>query len=402
MRDFTGALMTKGTILYLHPHFTLPGGAGRHALETGRELAKRGWRIEIASIRHDSKLVSEFTDQITFHTLGGPLSNSLLYWPHLPLLLRSTLRLIDEIKPNIVFSQVFPANWWGYIAKALRPTQFAHIWMCQEPSAFIHSKRWISSLPLNIPGIAARLGNPILKKIDTTLAKHIDYAFANSEFSRSLAIAAYNYPRELLGICYPGVDTERFTLNAAQVKKQYKLITCARLTKFKNIDKIIRSLTELNDQRVTLTVIGRGEELDSLNNLTKQLKLSDRVRFLQTVSDQEMIHELQTSYALIHAAEEEPFGLTPVEAMACGTPVIAMRGGGPAETVLHHTTGYLCDRATPELIAQAINWLIQQEPNMPQLSAACVEQAKNFTWIKAADALARIFDETASRERRER
>jgi glycosyltransferase involved in cell wall biosynthesis len=382
------------TVLYLHPHFTLPGGAGRHALETGRELARRGWKVHIASIRNSPQIVSDFYNEITFHDLGGPLSSSIWYWPNLPILFNKTLKLIDDINPDIVFSQVFPANWWGFGAKLLRKESLRHIWMCQEPSAFIHSKKWISALPMNAAGIGARALNPILKAVDTHLARHTDFVFANSEFSKSLALAAYNYRGEKLGICYPGVDTVRFSPSPETQKTNFKFITCARLTKFKNIDKIIRALTSISDERVTLTVIGRGEEYDSLVSLTADLNLVKRVTFLQTVSDPEMIEQLRTSYGLIHAAEEEPFGLTPVEAMACGTPVIAMRGGGPAETVLHEETGYLCHGASPEAIASAMKWLIEREPDYPKMSTACVKRAERFTWKMAADSLEEVFTQT--------
>ncbi len=378
-------------ILYLHPHFTLPGGAGRHALETGRVLASRGWDVHIASIRNRENLIADSRLQIKFHSLGGPLSSSLWYWPHLPILAQRVLRCIDTLQPDIVFSQVFPANWWGFIARLLRGHKFQHVWMCQEPSAFIHSRRWIDSLPYSITGIAARLGNPLLKAIDVRLARHVDYVFANSHFSRQLAFDAYDYTPESVGICYPGVDVDRFTYCAKTPRLTYKFITCARLSKFKNIDRIIKALTHIADDRVTLTVIGRGEEYGHLVQLAQTLNLQQRVTFLQTVSDNQMIHELRSSYGLIHAAEEEPFGLTPVEAMACGTPVIAMQNGGPAETVVHKTTGYLCANSHEDTIAQAITWLIEQEPRTQMMSSACVQRAQLFTWESAATSLEDAF-----------
>jgi glycosyltransferase involved in cell wall biosynthesis len=125
--------------------------------------------------------------------------------------------------------------------------------------------------------------------------------------------------------------------------------------------------------------------------LAQTLNLQQRVTFLQTVSDNQMIHELRSSYGLIHAAEEEPFGLTPVEAMACGTPVIAMQNGGPAETVVHKTTGYLCANSHEDTIAQAITWLIEQEPRTQMMSSACVQRAQLFTWESAATSLEDAF-----------
>jgi glycosyltransferase involved in cell wall biosynthesis len=301
------------------------------------------------------------------------------------------MRCIDTVRPDIVFSQVFPANWWGFIAKLVRGRSLCHIWMCQEPSAFIHSKRWIDSLPYNLTGLAARIGNPVLKALDVRLAQKVDHVFANSQFSRQLAFAAYGYKPEQVSICYPGVDVYRFAPSSEIARTHYKFITCARLTTFKNIDRIIKALTYIADPRVTLTVIGRGEEYDSLVRLAHSLHLDNRVTFLQTVSDSQMIEELRSSYGLIHAAEEEPFGLTPVEAMACGTPVIAMQGGGPAETVVHESTGYLCSQAHEETIVHAINWLIAQEQRFAAMSAACVVRAQQFTWELAATSLEKVF-----------
>lgn len=379
------------TILYLHPHFTLPGGAGRHALETARVLANRGWRIHIAAIDYRDELIKPYTPAITFHKLGGPLSNSIWYWPHLPLLFKRVLATIDSIKPDIVFSQVFPANWWGFCVKALRGGSLKHLWMCQEPSAFIHSKRWLDALPYSAAGILARVLNHPLRFIDTRLARHVDLTFANSRFSRELAFKAYGYSEELVDICYPGVDTLRFTPDSSVTRDRYRFVTCARLTKFKNIDKILQAVKIISEPEVGLTVIGKGEEYHNLKRLSNELGLDERIEFLETVSDLEMIHKLRSSYALIHAASEEPFGLTPVEAMACGTPVIAMRDGGPAETVIDGETGYLAGQASADEIALGMRWLIERRGDMDKISLACVARAAAFTWELASDSLERGF-----------
>jgi glycosyltransferase involved in cell wall biosynthesis len=380
----------KKRVLYFHPHFTLPGGAGRHALETGKELARRGWDVHIASIRHSNALISGY-DEITFHELGGPLSSSLLFWARLPLVLLQTRRLVETLKPDIVFSQVFPANWWGFFAKATLGNAINHVWMCQEPSAFIHSKRWINALPYSAAGIGARVLNPILKVLDRRCARHVDAVFANSHFSKTLALGAYEYSDSRVGICYPGVDADRFCPSADVVKKDKQFVTCARLTKFKNVDKILRVLPELTTQGVSLIIIGDGEEYERLIELSRQLSLERSVVFRKSVSDAEMVNTLRESVALIHAAEEEPFGLAPVEAMACGTPVIAIRGGGPAETIIHGETGYLCDSASPENLSVAIEHMITRTSEMASTRDACVTRARLFSWRSATDSLEEAF-----------
>lgn len=387
--------MSARRVLYLHPHFTLPGGAGRHALETGKELASRGWDVHIASIRHSTRLIADYKT-ITFHEFGGPLSSSLFFWLRLPLLLLRVRKLIQTLKPDIVFSQVFPANWWGFFAKATMGDAINHVWMCQEPSAFIHSRKWIQALPYSATGLGARVLNPILKVIDRRLARHVDAVFANSIFSRKLALDAYGYKESILEICYPGVDALRFCPSPEDPKKDKQFVTCARLTKFKNVDKILHALTRLTTRDVTLIIIGDGEEYDRLRELSRQLSLERTVVFRKSVSDVEMVTALRESVALIHAAEEEPFGLAPVEAMACGTPVIAIKGGGPAETIIHRETGYLCDSASPENLSVAIEHMLSQSSDTVSTRDACVTRARLFSWRTATDSLENVFSKLMS------
>jgi glycosyltransferase involved in cell wall biosynthesis len=187
------------------------------------------------------------------------------------------------------------------------------------------------------------------------------------------------------------VDISRFTPAPNTSRDSFTFVTCARLTKFKNIDKILGALSLITDPRVRLTVIGKGEEYQALCSLAEVLRLGERVKFAQTVSDEEMIREFQSSVALVHAAEEEPFGLTPVEAMACGTPVIAMRGGGPAETVVDGETGYLCASADENQIKDAMLRVVNDIQSGIYMQMACRARAEIFTWEHATDAIEKAY-----------
>ncbi len=366
----------------------LPGGAGRFALETATELCARGWEVHIASIRANDAIVGNFKN-IKFHNLGGPLSSSVLYWFYLPILLIKVFVLTKNLKPDVLFSQVFPANWWGFIAKLFWGKNIFHVWMCQEPSAFIHSSKWLSALPMSPAGLLARILNPILKPTDVFLSKYKDIVFANSNYSKSLAINAYSYLDQEVGICYPGVDVNRFKpVDTNRIK--YQFVTCCRLTKFKNIDLVIKTFAKLESNQITLTIIGDGEEYQNLVSLTQSLQMQERIIFCRTVSDAQMVELLQKSFALIHPAQEEPFGLVPVEAMACGTPVVAIKDGGPGETVVHLKTGYLCGQASEEELKNAILWLIEQS-DFKSISEECKNRAQLFTWKKAVDTLESAF-----------
>jgi len=359
-------------------------------LETGSELARRGWDVHVAATTIAPSLI-EGHDSISFHELGGPLPSSLRYWFALPLLLQKVATLAHSLTPDILFSQVFPANWWGFYLKRRAGSNLHHVWMCQEPSAFIHSDRWIRALPKSPAGIAARALNPILKPLDRHFATAVDYVFANSEFSRRLAFDAYTYDPQRVGLSYPGVDTERFKLDPSIKRLPHQFITCARLTKFKNVDQILRAFSRITNTEATLLVIGDGEEYEPLRALSESLGLTKRVTFQRTVSDPEMVRALQSSAALVHAAEGEPFGLAPIEAMACGTPVVAIHGGGPAETVVHEQTGYLCRSADVNELLPAMQWILSAKKNHQDIARACQARAQHFTWTKAVDSLEAVF-----------
>src|SRR3954453_12007227 len=107
-------------IVVAHPHFTYPGGAGAAVLETTRRLVASGHEIHLVSLRHRSELPEQFPT-LSFHELGGPLSNELGYWLKLPALQRRFQRLVDSIQPDIVLASVFPANYWAFTYRAMRP-----------------------------------------------------------------------------------------------------------------------------------------------------------------------------------------------------------------------------------------------------------------------------------------
>ena len=138
-------MATSKKILILHPHFTLAGGAGNFVLEVGSRLFAKGYEITVCTIRCDPELIKNYKDSIQFIDIGGALSSSFRHWLTLPIFLFKLFRTCDRLSPDLIFAQVFPSNWWGFIYKALRP-KTKLLWMCQEPSAFIHSKTWIAAI----------------------------------------------------------------------------------------------------------------------------------------------------------------------------------------------------------------------------------------------------------------
>ncbi|MBW2664588.1 MAG: glycosyltransferase, partial [Deltaproteobacteria bacterium] len=158
-------------IVYLHPHFTYPGGAGTFVLETAKRLVERGVKVSIIAQSGTSDLLQKYPG-IHFVFVGGSLPNTISYWLNYFRIYKKVETILDEISPDIIFPQVFPANYWGFLYKKHNP-EVPCIWYVHDPNAFVHDRRIIEGLP-NPMRFFARVSNPLMKRIDTYLVSNAD------------------------------------------------------------------------------------------------------------------------------------------------------------------------------------------------------------------------------------
>ena len=150
-------------LVYLHPHFTYPGGGGTVVLETAKRLVKMGVKVSIITQSGNSERLKQYPE-IHFEFVGGPLPNSFSYWIQYFAIYKRVERILDDISPDIIFPQVFPANYWGFLYKKHNP-KVPCLWFCHEPSAFVHDIKIINGLPEPMR-FFAKLSNPFMKYID--------------------------------------------------------------------------------------------------------------------------------------------------------------------------------------------------------------------------------------------
>lgn len=195
--------------------------------------------------------------------------------------------------------------------------------------------------PLNF---AARIGMKLfigpLRKRDYKAAQKPDYFIANSSFIAAQINKYYQRDAEVIN---PPVDVDRFAHSSN--KERSGFITVGRKVPYKRIDLIVDACTKLE---VPLTVIGNGPQHSDLYN-----RAGPTVSFPMNVSDSEISEYMSSAEAFIFASQED-FGITPVEAMAAGTPVIAYKDGGALDYVVEGKTGTFFEKQTSESIQNAI------------------------------------------------
>jgi glycosyltransferase involved in cell wall biosynthesis len=198
----------------------------------------------------------------------------------------------------------------------------------------------------------ARLVLHYLRLYDTVSADRVDLFLANSEHVAQRIWKTYRRRAEVL---YPPVDVDRFTMQP--VKDDYYL-TMSRLVPYKRVDLIVEAFAAMPDKE--LVVIGDGPDLKRLERLAGR-----NVTLLGYQPDDAVEYYMQNARAFVFAAEED-FGITPVEAQACGTPVIAYGRGGALETVVAGETGLFFARQTPDHLCEAVGRFEAGEPMDPE------------------------------------
>lgn len=369
----------KKYLIIIHPHLTIPGGAGRVVLELGKRLSEEMSIIMIAQ-KINPEYEKEFPE-ITFENLNGPITSSFFFWLFLPVWYLKTASIINKYKNKgevTIFCSVFPANWIGLPYKIFHKN-IRYVWFCHEPSAFIHIKKWRNAIANPLKRFIANLIAPAMSIIDKKLTTFADEIFVNSIYSQNIAEEVYKRKGVVI---YPGVDTKAYTPVLFEEKESY-VLSVGRLSKFKNFDILILAFSKIKNKEFLLYIIGNGEEKNNLQNLAKKLRIENRVRFFSDISDREIVDLYAKAKVFVLCSKNEPFGLVPIEAMACGTAVIADNSGGPMETVKNKETGELID-CTVENLHTVLEKLLSNDELLRKYSIQARKNVEmNFNWEKS-------------------
>jgi glycosyltransferase involved in cell wall biosynthesis len=219
-------------------------------------------------------------------------------------------------------------------------------------------------------GIKSWIARWILHQIriwDTRTANGVDLFLANSKFIARRIQKVYRRSAEVI---YPPVDLQNYTLCE---QKQDFYLTASRLVPYKRIDLIVEAFSQMGDRQ--LIVIGDGEQMARI-----RAKASRNIKFLGHLEPDLLRGYMQNAKAFVFASEED-FGITPVEAQACGTPVIAYGRGGVSESVRgldgDRPTGVFFAEQTVTSIREAV---LEFEENSDRiLPMTCHENAMRFS-----------------------
>lgn len=204
----------------------------------------------------------------------------------------------------------------------------------------------------------------------------------NSYFSNETFVKVYGFSAE---VCYLGIDTALFG-PSAQPQERTHVLGVGSFYRHKNPEFAIRALAQIPEELRPKLVWVSNSAAESYVADMQALAQALGVRFelRQQVSDTTLVQLMNQAVCMAYTSNLEPFGLAPLEAAACGVPVVAVAEGGLRETVLDGQTGFLCPRRV-EVFASKIQLLIDDLALRERMSQAAVAHVQASWTLAAAD-----------------
>jgi len=326
--------------------------------------------LEFLKIFPKSDLYSLWADQKKWKALIGDENFHFSYLNNIPKIEKHYRKLIPMLGAHAVerlpkiTSKIHISNCHGFMKGINVSEETYHYCYCYSPIRWISDQEDIYRESLD--GFSAMFFDyihPKIKKWEFEKSKQVDQFLAISKF---VSKRIKKYLKRDSKIVYPPVDTDFFQPAKSKKKDEYLLVS--RFVPYKRINTAIDAFVK---NKKNITIVGSGK-IDYPN-----VQKYSNIKFLSDLSDGELRDLYRASKALIFTSVED-FGLVPVEAMACGTPVIALGEGGALETVKNGQSGIFYKSDT----AHALNEAVDKLEDLKISPDTCRDQALKFSTDK--------------------
>ena len=380
------------------------GGQNVYVAHVAKSLAAQGHRVDVLTRRDDRALpaaVDLRPGVRVLHVDAGPADfvrkEELLQ--HMPAFVQAASRLVAGSEPyDVLHANFFMSGWVG-LALARR---FA--------LPLVTTYHALGLVRREHQGEADAFP-PARIDIERRLAHESDRVIAECPQDETDLVRLYGADRRRIRQVPCGVDTQAFRPGdkaAARARlglpaDEFVVLQLGRIVPRKGIDNVVRAVAMLPAEKTRLFVVGgesvepderRTPEIGRLRTLACTLGAEDRVVFAGRRDRAALRDWYVAADVFVTTPWYEPFGITPLEAMACGTPVVGAAVGGIAHTVVDGVTGFLVPPRDPEALALRLRWLREQPHVGAALGLAGLRRVRqHFTWDGVAGSLAQVYGE---------
>ncbi len=351
----------------------LGGGAEVHLHEIFRRIAARGHRVTLYCSRFEGAPAEEVIDGIRVLREGRRNTFNYHVWPRY----RSRFRheqydvVVDDLNKIPFFTPLFVREpLVGIVHHLFGRSIFAEVSL--PAGTYVAGAEWL----------AMRL----YRSIPTAVV---------SESTRS-ELLTNGFSSERLHLVPNAIDSAIFHTTGAARPSAPLIGYLGRMKKYKSIDHLLRAFAivrrEHTDARLML--VGDGDVRPALADLAAQLDLGTAAQFTGFVSEEEKVRLLNQMHVVVNPSAKEGWGLTVIEANACGVPVVASDVPGLRDSVVDGQTGFLYEYGNIEQLAEELGLLLRDGHLRTRMAGEALTWGSSFNWDRSADAMIALLEST--------
>lgn len=348
------------------------GGAEIHLHEVFSRLAQRGHSISLLVSGFEGAPQRENLDGMDVHRTGGRYTFNL----SAPGYYGRTLR-------NLGFDL--------FVEDLNKVPLFAPFWAREPVTLIVHHLFGTTAFQeASIPVAAATwlLEKPLPRAYRTVPAVAVSQSTADD-------LVARGFQDRNIDVIPNGIDLDYYTPSAGSHKSPTPTILyLGRLKRYKRVDLIVQAFAQVHTvyPEARLVIAGKGDAQGSLEQLAAELGLSDSVEFAGFVTDERKRALFRSAWIHVLTSSKEGWGITNLEAGACGTPTVASDAPGLRDSVVHDGTGFLVPHGDVKAIAARLTEIIGNDALRARLGEGALNFARRFGWDATADKMEAFFE----------
>jgi glycosyltransferase involved in cell wall biosynthesis len=376
------------------------GGQNVHVAALAAGLARRGHEVTVHTRRDDEALPDRVVVQDGYnvaHVPAGPArslpKDELL--PHMPAFARVLQRQWAEQPPDVVH-----AHFWMSGLAAVEAAADLPVPVLQTFHALGSVKRRHQGAADTSPDERVELERRLCRDVGHVVATCSDEVFE---------LRRLGLPRDRVSIVPCGVDTSVFTPRGPVAPRtdRRRLLILGRVVERKGHDDAVRALPALPDAELVVVggppagQVGDDPEIRRLRTVAAEVGVTDRLLFTGSVGRADVPAWIRSADVVLAVPWYEPFGITPLEAMACGRPVVASAVGGLVDTVADGLTGELVPARDPGRLGAVLRSLLADDERRAAYGAAGVQRARaRYRWNRVVADTEAVYRHVLARRRR--
>ena len=238
--------------------------------------------------------------------------------------------------------------------------------------------------------------HPLNVIMDYYAGQRSDRVIAVSNHVQNRLTTFYNIPENKTVQITPGLDTNIFYPRSESTElthpDYFTLLFVGRIEPIKGLNLLLKVLSDINNEKIELLIVGEGSDEERLRSLSKSLGIQEKVNFLGQVAHEQLPVLYSDSDLFVLPSEYESLSFVVREAMACGLPALCSDVGGISTSVTHRNNGYLVDR-TPESFKEVIEQLMVNDELLSKLGKNAATSAQEWSWDENAKQTEKLYEE---------